>query len=457
LSLVVVCILIYVSAQLLIGFWVSRGIRTEADYLLAGRNLGPTLTLFTVFATWYGAETCVGAAGQAYEGGLAAVTTDPFGYALGIFAVGLLVAYPLWRRQLLTLADLFRQRYGVGVERLAAVLMIPTSLLWAAAQIRAFGQVLAASSEMEVLFAVTVAAAVVIVYTTLGGMLADAISDLIQGIVLIIGMLVVGAIVGFNGGFEAVGQLPREKLTLVSADTPWLATLEAWAVPVLGTICAQEMLSRIMSARSPTIARNATIGASFIYLSMGLIPVTIGLIAPVLQASPDEPDQVLMHVAQQNLPTVLYVIFVGALVSAILSTVNSALLVAGSLTAHNLVLPLKPNLDEAHKVLFNRVAVVVFGLIAYVMALMADDVYALVEEASSLGSAGVLICMLFALAKWRVGGALCAAAALITGLVVYVTGSHVLETDYPYITSVAAALAAYLVMVPFSKAGAQRA
>jgi Na+/proline symporter len=69
-NLVLACILGYVGTQLLIAFWFSRRNASEEDFLLAGRSLGPTMTLFAVFATWFGAETCIGAAGQAYAHGL---------------------------------------------------------------------------------------------------------------------------------------------------------------------------------------------------------------------------------------------------------------------------------------------------------------------------------------------------------------------------------------------------
>jgi Na+/proline symporter len=451
-NLVLAGVLAYILLMLVIGFVVARGIKSEQDYLLAGRRLGPGLALFTVFATWFGAETCVGSAGEAYAGGLAAVTTDPFGYALGIFVMGLLFAVPLWKRKLTTLADLFRMRYGTGVERLAAILMIPTSLLWAAAQIRAFGQVLSASSTLEVNLAITVAAAVVVVYTAAGGLLADAISDFVQGIVLIVGLVVIGVLVLQDGGWAQLQTLPAERLSLAAADLTWLGTIEAWAIPILGTVCAQEMIARVIAARSPAVARHATLGAAGLYLAVGLIPVGIGLVAPAFLGGLEHSEQVLMHVAQQKLSTVLYIVFIGALVSAILSTVDSALLVAGSLTAHNLVLPLKPGWDEAHKLRINRIAVVVYGVIAYVMALLSEGVYALVEEASSLGSAGVLVCMLFALWGTRIGGALSAAGALIAGITVYVGGQHLFELPYPYLTSLAAAFGAYLLLAVAPKA-----
>ena len=136
-NLVVLGVLCYIVAQLGVAFAVSRSVRTEEDYLVAGRRLGYGLTTFTVFATWFGAETCIGSAGAVYTDGLEGGTSDPFGYAGCLLLAGLLLAAPLWRRKITTLADLFRRRYSPGVERLTVLLMVPTSLMWAAAQIRA--------------------------------------------------------------------------------------------------------------------------------------------------------------------------------------------------------------------------------------------------------------------------------------------------------------------------------
>ena len=97
-------ILGYVAAQLAVGVWVSRRIRTEADYLLAGRRLGPGLATASLFATWFGAETCIGAAGTVYGGGLRGATAEPFGYALCLLLMGLVFARVLWSRQYMTLA-----------------------------------------------------------------------------------------------------------------------------------------------------------------------------------------------------------------------------------------------------------------------------------------------------------------------------------------------------------------
>lgn len=432
----------YVLLSLLIGFAVSRRIRTEVDYLVAGRSLGYTLSTFTIFATWFGAETCIGAAGAIYENGLSGGTADPFGYGLCLLFMGLVFAVPLWKLRLTTLADLFRQRFSPGVERLAVLMLVPTSMLWAAAQIRAFGQVISASSGLEVSLTITMAAAVVIAYTVFGGLLADAWTDVIQGIALIIGLFVLFGAFMTGGGAAELAALEPERLDPFGGAS-FLGILESWSIPVVGSVVAAELVSRIIAAKNPTIARRSSLFAGVIYLGIGVVPVTIGLVGFQLLPDLAEPEQILPILAQQYLPPFLYMLFAGALVSAILSTVDSALLVASGLVSHNLIFPLRPALAERAKVRVARGGVVIFGIIAYVAALYAKGVYQLVEEASEFGSAGIFIVVVFGLFT-RLGGVASAYAALVTGIVLWFLGAYVLGFPYPYITSLAGAMAAYL-------------
>ncbi|HEX5660386.1 MAG TPA: hypothetical protein VFX59_24495, partial [Polyangiales bacterium] len=153
--------------------------------------------------------------------------------------------------------------------------------------------------------------------------------------------------------------------------------------------------------------------------------------------------QVLVHQAARYFPGFARVIFLGALVSAILSTVDSALLAAGSLSAHNLVLPLMPGVSEPRKVQINRWAVTFFGVVAYGLALSTEGVYALVEEASAFGTSGVVVCVLFGLFT-RFGGTRAALASLGSGIVVYLSGQHLLHWPQPFLASLLASTLAYL-------------
>lgn len=443
----------YLAVQFAIGLLVSRRIASENDYLVAGRRLGVTLAAFSIFATWFGAETVVGAAGSIYSEGLSGGSADPFGYGLCLLVLGCVVAAPLWRRKYTTFGDLFRERYSQGVERLAVLLMVPTSVLWAAAQIRAFGQVVSASSDLEVNVAITAAATFVVIYTVVGGLLADVVTDFVQSIAIVVGLVLLLVLVGnANGGIGAlVSQIDVGRLQLFStANATPLELVEAWAVPVCGSLLAVELLSRILGCKSAATARNATLIGAALYLTVGVVPVTLGLLGPTLAPGLAEPEQLVALLAQQHLSTLLYVLFAGALISAILSTVDSCLLAAASLVSHNLVVPLKPNLSERQRVRTARIGVAVFGVLAYVIALYAGGIYELVATASAFGSAGIFVVGLFGLFS-RTGGAPSAYAALVAGVVVWAAGEYWLEWSTPYITAVAAALAAYLLAAPFTR------
>lgn len=451
-NILLIGILLYILLQLALGYVVSRSIRTENDYLLAGRKLGYVLATFSMFATWFGAESCIGTAGAAYSEGLAGVTSDPFGYAICLLMMGLFFAVPLWKMKLTTIADFFRIRFSVSTERVIAVIMIPTSLLWAAAQIRAFGLVLSASSELEVSVAISVAAAVVVAYTIMGGLLADAITDVVQGVVLIGGLFILlPSLVQDLGGLStAVGSVAPEKLSVLSSSSEFslyriLQVAEAWAIPVLGSVIAQEMISRVLASRSPAVAQRSSLMAAGAYLLIGLIPLSIGLLGATTILHLEEPEQILPLVARQHLSTFGYVLFAGALVSAILSTVDSALLAASGILCHNLIIPIRPEMSETAKVRLQRSGVAVMGVLAYVIALHAEGVYDLVKDASAFGSGAVFVVFLFGMYS-KFGTARSAVSALLTGSLVWIIAHYLFAFDLSFLAATASALLAYIVV-----------
>jgi len=432
----------FLALQLAIGVWISKRIASESDYLLAGRSLGYTLATFSIFATWFGAETLIGSAGQIHEEGLSIASAEPFAYGLCLVLMGAFIAKPLWDRKLTTLADLYRQRFGAGVERLAALLLIPGSVLWAAAQVRAFGQVIATTGDIDVTLAISIGALFTIAYTVFGGLLADAVTDVLQGGLLTLGLLIIliAVVMQVGGASQAAALLAAsDKVSLQpSGGAPWYLTLEAWAIPICGSLMATEVVGRVIATRTRTVAQRSSIGAGALYIIVGSIPVVVALLAAPLVGDLADAESLMPAVARKLLSPVLFAVFAGGLVSAILSTVDSTLLMASGLLSHNLLLPAFQVKDDRTKVRLARGGVIAFGIIAYVLALYAEGVFALVEQASALGSAGVLVTALFALfTPW--GSARTAAATLLAGLVVYV-GGVALGAETPFLASLGASL-----------------
>jgi len=440
-----VAIVGYVLVQFAVGTWVSRRMASEADYILAGRRLGTALVTFSVFATYFGAEAIVASGGAVYDNGLAGALVDPVGYAAAIIIVGVFFARALWSRGLTTFADLFRQRYSAGVERLVVVVLLPGSVIWAAAPVRAFGQVMAENSGMGLKSAILLAAVLVAAYSVVGGLLADAVTDVIQGIAVLAGLLILGAIVaGHVGGVSAgLAQIEPQRLKLLAAQGSLVGTLEKIAIPICGTIVAVELISRFLGARSAEVAVRATAIGGGIYLIVGMVPVFLGLVGPGLLPNVQDSEQIVAKLAKVYLPGLLYIAFAGAIISAILSTVHSALHAPASQISHNIVIRLVPGLTDRGKLWCVRLTVMALSIVAYLLSVTSERIHDLVETASAFGSAGVFVTALFALFS-RFGGPASAYTSVAAGMLVWAGGKYALNLTAPYLLGLSAALVGYV-------------
>lgn len=447
-NFVLAAMLGYVVVQFVIGALVSRRMTSEADYILAGRQLGPALVTFSVFASFFGAEAVVASAGAVYEKGLAGAWIDPFGYAFALLLVGVMFAGPLWRNGLTTFADLFARRYSPGVARLVVVMLLPGSIFWAAAQIRAFGQVLSANSSLDLVSAITIAALLVASYSVVGGLMADSVTDVIQGIALIAGLLILGgAVLSASGGVApSLAKIGPERLNLLAEghDHP-LQLLEELMISVCGTIVSVELISRFLGARGANVAAGGTVAGAGIYMAIGIVPVFLGLVGPTLIPGVADGEQIVPKLAEAFMPKALGIVFVGAIVSAILSTVHSALHAPASQVSHNIVVSLVPGISARGKLWSVRLTVMGLSLVAYALALSAERIHDLVETASAFGSAGVFVVTLFALFT-SFGGRHSAYAGLAAGMGVWLVARFVAEVETPYLLALAVAGVSYAVL-----------
>lgn len=446
---------VYVVGMIFMGLYISKRIKTDEDYFLGGRSLGPVLATFSIFATWFGAETCIGTAGAVYNGGLASIHADPLGYTICLLVMAIFFAKVLWKKQITTIPDLFRNRFSASTERIATFIMIPSSIVWAGAQIRAMGQIIHSTTDFGPTFAVIIAASVVIIYTMSGGLLADAYADLIQGIAIIVGLFfLMGSVIYHMGGIEAaLSTIPKERLSFFSGGDyeghGLLGRIELWMVPILGSLLTQELVSRVVASRSPQVAQSSAFRAAGIYMMVGIVPVMLGLLSVNHMPGLADAETLMPALAKAHLNYFFYIIFIGALVSAILSTVDTTLLASSALISHNVIYPSFPNLSNKKRVLIARGATLVSGLAGFAIAFSSTSITGLVELASSLGGPSILVIVIIALWVKR-GTAINANIAMFMSIVTWFTAHYVLEVDYPVILTVLICGLSYFASLPFT-------
>ncbi|MBL7865206.1 MAG: sodium:solute symporter family protein, partial [Cyclobacteriaceae bacterium] len=284
-------IIAYLAVTVLLGYWASRRVKTAGDFMLAGRSLPLLLSSSALFATWFGSETVFGASSEFLKGGLYAVIEDPFGAAFCLILFGMFFARKLYNMNLLTLGDYFKVRYGPKTELMASAFLAPPYMGYIAAQLVAMALILNVVSGLDIWIGVVGSAAVVTFYTYVGGMWAISITDFIQSIIIIIGLVVLSVVLANKaGGVQAVfSEVHPENFRFFPAPewkevTAWLA---AWSVLGLGSIPSQDVFQRSMSSGSANTAVRSCYYAAILYLTVAMLPLFISLCTKHLY-----PDQV---------------------------------------------------------------------------------------------------------------------------------------------------------------------
>lgn len=380
---------IYLVVMLYIGVRASKKADSTENFIVAGRGMPIWIGSATIVATWFGGGTMMGAAGASYERGLLGVIADPFGGALCLFIVGFFFARIFRRLGLLTIVDLFEIRFGKFAATVAAIATISTQIGWTGALLVAFGYVFETLTGVPIHIGIMGGAVVVFVYTVAGGMWAVAVTDFVQMVVIAIGLIMLLVVVLIDvGGWGNIGpHLPEDTFSMVPVERSpsiWLNYFRAWMIFGIADVTAQTLIQRAMSAKDEQTAQNSFYLAGFGHLSLGMIPVTLGIIASVTMPGLAEPETVIPTLAIAHLHPVAIAIFVGALLAAIMSSADSALLAAASVFSVNILPFFKRQITDKQRLLATRIAIPVFGSFAVYVALEVQVVYDLILDSNSV-------------------------------------------------------------------------
>ena len=332
-------VIFYLLITIAIGLWAAKRVKNTADFAIAGRHLPLVMIVTTTFATWFGSETVLGIPAKFVQGGLNGVVEDPFGAGTCLILVGVFFAARLYKLNLLTIGDFYRQRFGKGLEVFCSAAIILSYLGWVAAQITALGLVFSVltNGAMSETAGMIVGTLAVLIYVVVGGFLAVAWTDFIQMIVLVVGLSVIAVFsADLAGGADKVVALAQSKELfkfLPEANFKDLAFfIGAGITMMLGSIPQQDVFQRVMSAKDAATARNGAVIGGVSYILFAFVPMFVVTAAVVvmgqqaLDIAKDDYQRLLPTFVLTKMPLVMQILFFGALLSAIKSTSSATLL-----------------------------------------------------------------------------------------------------------------------------------
>jgi Na+/proline symporter len=395
-------ILVYLVVMYAIGYWAERKVRSTEDFLVAGRSLPLSLAWMTLLATWFGAGTLLTAADEVRHNGLTAAALDPLGAGVCLLLAAVFIAGPIWRHQLLTLPDLFRKKYGAGAELLSAIILVPSYFGWIAAQFIALADILQLFFGIPVVWGLLIVAIVGTGYTWMGGMWSVTLTDAVQIILVMLGLVVMVVVVLAKlgqgdawSGFARLGAEtdPKHLILIPTHDRKELVGwLGVFAIGALGNLPGQDLLQRIFAAKSARVARDACFVAGGLYLVFGVMPLVLALAGNLIVPEATQ-TRILPLLASFFLHPVVAVIFILAVLSAILSTIDSAILSPSSVLAQNVF----PRFGHRDLLRGNRQAVLGVAACSLALAYAGESAYSLLESAYELTMVGLVVPLFFAL------------------------------------------------------------
>ena len=454
-TIILIGVGVYIAIMIAVGIYSSKKIHTIAEFAVAARSLPLWLCTTTIVATWFGGGMMIGGAGAAYDSGMLGVIADPFGGALCLVLIGLFFVRLIRRLRAYSFIEFLEQRFGRTAGAIAGFISATSSLMWVAGMLVAFGVIFETLTGIPLAWGIIGGSIIVIVYTSLGGMLAVALTDFIQMVIIVLGLVLLLVVVLIDvGGWSAVAaQLPEHTFRMVPLEHTmerWLVYLRMWLIFGIGDIVSQSLLQRAMSAKSERVAQHSFYLGAIAYIGIAMIPVTLGIIGSVTMPGLANPESVIPMLALEHLHPVAIAIFVGALLAAIMSSCDSAILAAATVISTNLLPLVKREPSERLRLIVIRAAIPVGGLLAVVAALNAQVVFNTILDANIFILAAVIGPFVVGV-WWQKANRTGALAGMWTGLAVWFVAS-ILWPDLPSdLLGCAACFIAMFIVTPLTQ------
>ncbi len=408
---VIIC---YLLVLIVVGAFRSRQVRTQEDFMVAGRKLSAKVLVGTLLATWIGSGSIFAGAGLAYDKGFSALWFD-VGVWVAIVVL-YLVAGKVRRLGQFTVPDILEARYNQVARILGTLVTITAYTAIVSYQYRAGGLVLNSITGISVEKGIIITAVFVIGYTVLAGMISVVYTDVVNGIIMIIGLIMaMPFLLKTAGGWDCVvARLPQTHFQ-VFGEMKILEALGYSFATMLLLLGEAGMYQRFFSARDEKAARRSVVG-----LIAGTVVIETLIVALAVVGSsifPDiEAEMVILNVVCRGLPVAAGCLCLAAIVAVIVSTADSFLLVPATNIMRDIYQRfINPEVGQRRFLLYSRLVVIVLGLFAYLQVQFFTRVLEMAIYAYTMYGAGVTPALMAAF-FWKRASAAGGASSIAAGM-----------------------------------------
>lgn len=359
----------YLVVLLTIGVILAKRIKNREDFFVAGRSLTAPILAGTLLATWIGSGDIFSVADLSYNHGYSSLIGSAGGW-VG-FIIVFFIAARVRRFGQFTVPDILEVRYNKWARLLATITTIVAYVTIVSYQFRGGGWIINIISDGKISLetGMIFMAGFVILYTMTAGMLSVAYLDIINGIIIIVGVfLALPFLIKFGGGISTVAANTTARNHLLLGNMSGLEALGYFVPTMLLALANANMYQRFFSAKDEREAKRSVvlflIGAVILGIGIQSLAVVGSSIFKGLSAQ--ESGKIILLAAHEGVPVAVGCLLMASIVAIIISTANSFLLVPATNIMRDIVQRfVKPDISDKGMIVGSRISLIVLGLSAY--------------------------------------------------------------------------------------------
>ncbi|MET8680819.1 sodium:solute symporter [Streptomyces sp. NPDC004647] len=447
-------IVVYLAGMLAMGWWGMRRAKSKSDFLVAGRRLGPAMYSGTMAAIVLGGASTIGGVGLGYQYGLSGAWLV-FSIGFGLLALSIFFSARISRLKVYTVSQMLDLRYGGTSGLISGIVMWAYTLMLAVTSTIAYATIFDVIFGLDRVVAIILGGAIVVCYSTLGGMWSITLTDMVQFVVKTIGVLVLLlpiAVIKAGGFSEMQAQLPDSYFSPMSIGAQTVFTYVL--IYSFGMLIGQDIWQRVFTARGDKVAKLGGTAAGVYCLVYAIAGAVIGTAAKVLYPKLGSADDAFATIVRDALPIGVKGLVLAAALSAVMSTSSGALIACATVANNDIWQRLRARVtpgsgDSAphDEVKDNRVFILIMGVAVVAISIMLNNVVEALTVAYNLLVGGLLVPILGGLLWKRGTGSGALASVGVGGLTVLslMAWKGILANE-PIYYGLLASLAAYVVV-----------
>jgi SSS family solute:Na+ symporter len=385
-------LILYLSLLIAIGLFSSRKVKDAKGFFIAGRSLGTLPLTATITATVVGGSATIATAKLVYLNGLPALWLD-IGAALGLIILSLTLAKLVRETRLFSLAEIVGHLFNQRVRNVAAVLIILTQIAWISLLIQGTSAILTVLLPIDYSSVLILITIIFISYTLLGGQFAVVYTDIVQFIVMIVGVCILAAPLLFINSAPFIGDISANHLSFpINQNLGLLPILSFFFMMIMPHIVGPDIYSKLLSAKDEKTAKFATFLSGIFRIIFAISIALIALSAIILVPNLANAEAVFaLPKAILTLGPVLAGIILAAFVSVMLSSADSILISSGTI--------LTVDIFKEKNINISRVGIICIGTVALVLAFYFNDIVQTLQLAYTVFTAGLTLPIIFGFYK----------------------------------------------------------